>query len=857
MGVASRWVVTVAGSLACFGGCWGGLAAGRLLDTGSQVGVASVPLVVVLSVLGYWAGLAREDKRAAEARGERASAGVVSGAQGVQIGDSNTQNNYYLAGEHAGQGGTAGAGNLVVGDVPQEPAAFQPRAGLMEALEAAGGPGVFAVTGIRGVGKTQVAAACARRRIAEGWRLVAWVDASDEASVLVRLADVAVAAGVGPAGEDERVLAERVRHWLETDGDQRLVVFDNAVDLDGLRPFLPAAGAARVIVTSTRRPAENLGLPVPVEVFTEAEALGFLAERTKLDDVAGARELATELGFLPLGLAQAAALIAREHLSYGTYLGRLRALPVARYLGRAEGDVYPYRLDEAIMLSLRAVEASDASGVCGRLMGLVAVLAEAGVPRWVLHLAANSRVLGRACGEAEVDAAEGVLADASLLGFTTDDSVAAHRLVMRVARERLVAEGTLPRMLAGAVRVLEGLAGGMDEAWRDPGGVRELARQVSAVSAHVASYPDALARKRLKSLLKVRMQSAYLLATLGDSAQLAILAAEPLVTDCERLLGSNHPDTLGSRGILAAGYWDVGRTDEAIALFERTLADCERMLGSRHPLTSSLQSNLALAYQDAGRIDEAIALDERTLADRKRLLGSKHPHTLTSRGNLASAYHEAGRTDESIALLEQTLADRERLRGSNHPDTLESRNNLAVGYRAAGRIDEAIALHERTLADCEGLLGNDNPHTMTARVNLASAYHEAGRTDESIALLEQTLADRERLRGSKHPDTLESRNILAAGYWDVGRTDESIALLERTLADCERLMGSDNPSTLAARNNLANAYDHAGRTDKAIPLLEQTLADCKRLLGTDHPGTNVVRENLAALTGKSAHDNGK
>jgi hypothetical protein len=51
----------------------------------------------------------------------------------------------------------------------------------------------------------------------------------------------AVAAGVGTAGEDARVLAAGVRHWLEAHGERRLLVFDNAVDLDVLRPFLPAA----------------------------------------------------------------------------------------------------------------------------------------------------------------------------------------------------------------------------------------------------------------------------------------------------------------------------------------------------------------------------------------------------------------------------------------------------------------------------------------------------------------------------------------------------------------------------------------------------------------------------------------
>ena len=76
-------------------------------------------------------------------------------------------------------------------------------------------------------------------------------------------------------------------------------------------------------------------------MFTEEEALAFLAERTGLDDAAGARELALELGFLPLGLAQSAALIARQHLGYGTYLGRLRALPVGGVPGPGRGGCLP------------------------------------------------------------------------------------------------------------------------------------------------------------------------------------------------------------------------------------------------------------------------------------------------------------------------------------------------------------------------------------------------------------------------------------------------------------------------------------------------------------------------------------
>jgi tetratricopeptide (TPR) repeat protein len=708
--------------------------------------------------------------------------------------------------------------HVVVGAIPQQPPGFQPRPDLLARLNRAG-PGVSVLTGRPGVGKTQLAAAHARAKLTWGWRLVAWVNAGNTGSLLGGLVGLAEAIGLSDGiGHEAADAGRAVRRWLETDGDRCLLVFDDAEDPDLLRPFIPAGGRAEVLITSAQPLVVNLGTRVPVEVFSPDEALAFLGGRTGLADERTAAALAAELGYLPVALTQAAAVIAAEHLEYETYLERLWSLSVEEYLTARHEQPYPRRVARVVLLSLDAARAADSAGVSTRVMEITAVLSGAKVNRELLHAMGVAGVLasrGDAVAAAVVDRALTQLAERSLLAFSLDgQTIIAHRLVTQMVRDELLHKQRLTAVCRAAASVLEARAAALAGS-QDRHAARDILEQVAALLDNASGPASQTDEELAKALLRLRFFALYHLIELGDNAAQAVAVGQQLTADFERVLGRHHPDTLNSRNSLAAAYQLAGQPAAAIPLFEVTLATQERVLGPDHPDTLTSRNNLGAAYQLAGRPAEAIPLFQLTLAARERVLGADHPKTLNSRGSLAAAYRDAGQLAEALPLFELTLSARERVLGVNHPDTLTSRNNLAAAYREAGRVAEALPLFELTLSARERVLGVNHPDTLTSRNNLAAAYREAGRVAEAIPLIEQTLAAQEQLLGADHPKTLASRNNLATAYRDTGRPAEAIPLYERNLTACERLLGADHPRTLSTRKNLASAYQEAGQAEEA------------------------------------------
>jgi tetratricopeptide (TPR) repeat protein len=734
-----------------------------------------------------------------------------------------------------------------------------------------------------GTGKTQLAAEFTHAlRDARAADVLVWVSAASREAVVAGFAQAASAVGMGDPDADALAAAGRFTTWLSrTDRRWALVLDDLAdvADLDGLWP----AGPNGQLVITTRLPGAAFGVGAhaaagglriaPVGGFSRREALSYLS--SGLTDYADQRiealDLAEDLDGLPIGLAQAVAVMNANRLScqeYRAQFGERRAYMSARPV---EG-VSPAVL-ATWSLAAECAHQLVPAGLAWPGLALAAVLDPHGIPGAVLTSpAACGFIAGRASSATGADqnlarTAITNLARAGLVGIDAANAVRTvrmHRCVQAAVRAYLPPADVDQVLLAAADALVQawpepgsgrGGPAGLDQALRDcaislcavqgPPGIQAAGADIPRDAAlDAAQAHDALWQPGAHPLL-FRLGRSLEDGGLGDSA---MAHWQYLVTAATRRLGPVHTDTLTAKERLAVAYEAAGRFGDAIAMFAGTLGDRQRSHGPEHPDTIAARGRLAHAYTSAGLPADAVALYEQTVADASRQLGLGHPVTLGARAGLAGAYAGAGRIDQALTAHQMLSVDTERLLGPRHPTTLAARDSLAAAFLANGQTREALDRYKSLLADHEGMSGRDHPDTIAARASLAAAFGRSGKPKDAIAAYRRVLEDRERLAGPDHADTRAAHCHLAAAYQQAGRTSEAVQQYERALADSERMVGPGNLETLTIRAGLASALYAGGRLMEAIEALRRALADSEHFLGPDHPMTKTVRDNLDEAT---------
>lgn len=707
-----------------------------------------------------------------------------------------------------------------------------------------------------GTGKTQLAAACARRIWAAAEvDLLVWLDAYSRDRIVAgyarALADLRLAATPGkPEAAASRFLA-----WLSGTGRRWLVVLDGvteAADIEGLWPEGPCgqalvttaltglspAPAKSGIAPRNGKPARPQQVSIGLTAFSQREALQYLTERLNDDPYhsAGALDLAATLGCLPVGLDLAVAYL----LDTGQECRQYR-LAYEQYRRDWNGGILGDELAPAWMLAIDRARQFAPTELAWPALTLAAVLGPAPIPGAILtSAAACAYVTGQHGGtegaRSSLRAAFGNLQQVGLVTIEPDDGV--RTVHMPAALQSSVRQVLGP---AGVRRAVQAAADAICESWPDSGlrPQMEQALRDCAVSLRRCDEP-ALWHPDCHPLL-IRVGR-----SLDDAgmAETALAYWRDLTRRCAEYYGARSELSFELRERVASAATSAGKTDEAIAIREELAADINEVAGPAHPQAITSRANLASAFRTAGRIGEAISLGALVAADSEKVFGPVHTHTRQILRELGGARSDAGHHREAIDLLRRGLVLAAETIGIMHPETISAREQLAAAYRRAGRANDAIGLYQDALAQVQKAVGA-TPDAVRAREGLALAYYRAGRTDDAAAAFERALAEWRRAAESDAANTLAARASLAAIYCLSGRAKQAIPLYESVLADCNRMCGPAHPDTFAARRNVAAACHYARRHTEAVELGEALLEECEQALGQGHRETLTVRANLA------------
>jgi non-specific serine/threonine protein kinase/serine/threonine-protein kinase len=270
-------------------------------------------------------------------------------------------------------------------------------------------------------------------------------------------------------------------------------------------------------------------------------------------------------------------------------------------------------------------------------------------------------------------------------------------------------------------------------------------------------------------------------------------------------------------------YEKLGLYSQSQSLLTRALEIQRRVLGPEHPSTLGTMQSLSDIYLHQGRYAEAETMLRDTLDTRRRILGPDHPDTLKSMNDLGLVFIAEGRFADAEKVLRDALEIKTRVLGPEDSATLNSMENLGNVFEATDHHADAERLYREALDIRRRVQGPDAPDTLKAMNNLGNILDNEGHHAEAEKLLRDALEIETRILGPEHPVTLMSMHNLGDILFEEGRYADAEEMMRDTLNISRRVLGPESPDTAASIYSLGSIALRRGKRDEALADLGQAV----------------------------------
>ncbi|MET8183135.1 FxSxx-COOH system tetratricopeptide repeat protein [Streptomyces sp. NPDC005336] len=787
----------------------------------------------------------------------------------------------------------AGDPPAIWGNVPPRNNNFTGRQALLDTLhERLSSEGTAAVLpealhGLGGVGKSQIALEYVHQH-ASDYDAVWWIPAERPEQIRQALVQLADRLGL-QAGMESNVAVPSVLDALRTGRPCRnwLLIFDNAEELETVRPFFPAGGPGRILVTSRNAQWSRAARTVEVDVFEREESIELLRRRGPELPHDQADRVAEALGDLPLALEQAAAWLTETGMPVDEYLHVFEderadvSTRRAELLAQGVPVDYPEPVAAAWNMSLRRLAEHHPGAL--QLLQVCSFFAPEPISR---------RLFSGVRGVSLSPELSEVLQDPIKLGHAIreinryalikinhrNNTIEMHRLVqavligqmspqqqadMRHSAHVLLAYGdpndvtpaNWPRYadLLSHVRASRALE--CDDkwvrqmvrnlisflfVWGDHQGAREFGGQV------VEKWRESLGEDSLETLSASRTLG-HALNVLGNYEEARQLNARTLeLLRHHPQAGENHEDTIATMGAVANSARLRGDYAGSVELERDRWTRAVRVFGDEDPYTLGAAIDYGLALRAVGEFARAQEIHQAARDTSAVVLGEDSLTTIALSTHLSSDIRGNGHYISACAMQEDTVTRARRNVPQNAPVFVTAIRALAVARRKAGDHEGAIDLTRQVLDRYRLRYLEPNLDITTAEMNFSMDLRQNADLAAARELGQKSLDDLRTILGARHPYTSGAATNLAVTLRLLGETEAALALNKETLPVFVDTLGEDHPSTLSCAINLASDLYTLADYEEASRLDTKSLAACREKLGEDHPTTLACAVNLSS-----------